>query len=46
MQTNRPLILITNDDGYHSPGIRALVDMVKSFGDVLVVAPELSLIHI
>ncbi len=40
MQTNRPLILITNDDGYHSPGIRALIDMVKSFGDVLVVAPE------
>ena len=29
MQTERPLILISNDDGYHSPGIHALVDMVS-----------------
>lgn len=36
----RPLILISNDDGYHSPGIRKLVDIVSSLGDVLVCAPE------
>lgn len=36
----RPLILISNDDGYHSPGIKKLVDIVKPFGDVLVCAPE------
>lgn len=36
----RPLILIANDDGYEANGIRALVDMVKPLGDVLVCAPE------
>lgn len=40
MQTERPLILISNDDGYHSPGIHALVDMVSDLADVLVCAPE------
>ncbi|MGN1253670.1 MAG: 5'/3'-nucleotidase SurE, partial [Prevotella sp.] len=39
MQT-RPLILISNDDGYHSPGIHKLVDIVQPLGDVLVCAPE------
>lgn len=32
--------MISNDDGYHSPGIHALVDMVSDLGDVLVCAPE------
>lgn len=40
MDIKKPLILISNDDGYHSVGIRALVDMVKDFADVLVCAPE------
>lgn len=40
MENKQPLILISNDDGYHSPGIRKLVDFVKDFGDVLVCAPE------
>lgn len=39
MQT-RPLILISNDDGYHSPGIHKLVDIVQPLGDVLVCALE------
>ena len=38
--TSRPLILISNDDGFEANGIRALVDMVKPFGDVLVCAPD------
>ncbi|MBR6446076.1 MAG: hypothetical protein IKS94_06590, partial [Prevotella sp.] len=38
--TNRPLILISNDDGFEANGIRALVDFVKPLGDVLVCAPE------
>lgn len=38
--TSRPLILISNDDGYHSVGIKALVDFVADFADVLVCAPE------
>jgi 5'-nucleotidase len=40
MKIMRPLILISNDDGYHSKGIRGLVSMVKDFADVLVCAPE------
>ncbi|HJS57736.1 MAG TPA: 5'/3'-nucleotidase SurE [Vicinamibacteria bacterium] len=35
-----PLILVTNDDGIHFPGIRALVDALKPLGDVHVVAPD------
>ena len=37
---NRPLILISNDDGYEAKGIRCLVDMVRHLGDVIVCAPE------
>lgn len=33
-------ILVTNDDGYRSQGIRALVDVMKKYGDVTVVAPK------
>ena len=34
------LILVTNDDGYSAPGIRALVKVAKEFGDIVVVAPD------
>ncbi len=40
MAVTEPLILISNDDGYEAVGIRALVDMIKGFGRVLVCAPE------
>ena len=36
----RPLILVTNDDGITSPGIRLLVEVAKKFGNVVVVAPD------
>ncbi len=36
----KPLILVTNDDGIAAPGIRALVEVAKSLGDVIVVAPD------
>ncbi len=36
----RPVILITNDDGITAPGIRALVNAVKDLGQVIVVAPD------
>jgi 5'-nucleotidase len=36
----RPLILVTNDDGAAAPGIRALVEVAKELGDVIVVAPD------
>ena len=35
-----PKILVTNDDGVHAPGIKALADAMRSLGDVLVVAPH------
>jgi 5'-nucleotidase len=34
-----PRILVTNDDGVRSEGIRALADALKPLGEVLVVAP-------
>lgn len=39
-QTARPLILVTNDDGVKAGGIAALIEMVKDYGDVVVVAPN------
>ena len=36
----KPLILISNDDGYEAKGINDLVEMVRPFGDVLVCAPD------
>ena len=35
----KPLILITNDDGVMSPGIRAVAEAVIEFADVLIAAP-------
>ena len=36
----RPLILISNDDGYEAKGINCLVEMVRDLGEVMVCAPE------
>ena len=35
-----PLILVTNDDGVHAPGIRALAQALRELGQVHVVAPD------
>jgi 5'-nucleotidase len=35
-----PTILVTNDDGITSPGIKMLAKTLRSLGDVYVVAPE------
>lgn len=40
MENKRPLVLISNDDGYHANGIRTLVSFLKDWCDLLVVAPE------
>ena len=37
---NKPLILITNDDGIQAPGIRFLIEIMKDYGDIVVVAPN------
>ncbi len=36
----KPLILITNDDGITAPGIRTLIKVMNTIGDVVVVAPD------
>lgn len=36
----QPLILVTNDDGIVAPGIRALVEVASTVGEVVVVAPD------
>ena len=37
---SRPLLLVSNDDGYHSEGIRILAEALEAIGDVWVVAPD------
>lgn len=37
---SKPLILVTNDDGITSPGIRTLIKVMNQIGDVVVVAPD------
>jgi len=37
---DRPLILVTNDDGIASPGLRAAVEAVHDLGDLLIAAPR------
>jgi 5'-nucleotidase len=36
----KPVILVTNDDGVSAPGLLNLVDAVKELGKVVVVAPD------
>ncbi len=36
----RPLILVSNDDGITSNGIRTLIQVMQEIGDVVVVAPD------
>ena len=39
MDNKKPLILISNDDGYHYNGIRSLIQVAQRYGDVFVAAP-------
>ena len=38
--TKRPLILVSNDDGYRAKGINSLVKVLAEFGDVIAMAPH------
>ena len=40
MNIKRPLLLISNDDGYQSKGIQSLVEMLSDVGDIIVCAPD------
>lgn len=39
-ETERPLILVTNDDGITAPGVRSLIRVMNKIGEVVVVAPD------
>ncbi len=40
-EVERMRILVTNDDGIHSPGLRLLAEVASRFGEVRIVAPDL-----
>ncbi|MFC0182601.1 5'-nucleotidase /3'-nucleotidase /exopolyphosphatase [Pseudarcicella hirudinis] len=40
MSTDKPLILISNDDSIASKGIKVLTEVMSEIGDVVVVAPD------
>ncbi|MGN1165862.1 MAG: 5'/3'-nucleotidase SurE [Lachnospiraceae bacterium] len=41
MNAERPIIMITNDDGIQSPGLYAAAEAAAPFGDLLIVAPHM-----
>ena len=40
MEIKRPLLLISNDDGYQAKGINSLIEMLADYGDIIVCVPE------
>lgn len=42
MPVEKPLIFITNDDGFKAKGLMSLIEAARPFGRILVVAPETS----
>lgn len=40
LDTERPLVLLSNDDGFSSSGIRALESALREWAHVIIVAPE------
>lgn len=40
MEVQKPIILVTNDDGISAKGMRSLYDAVKGFGEIYIVAPD------
>src|SRR5690554_3318327 len=38
--SQRPLILVSNDDGYNAPGLLLLAEALEALGEVWIVAPE------
>ena len=39
-KNEKPVILVTNDDGVTAPGIRNLVEAVRDLGQIVIVAPD------
>jgi 5'-nucleotidase len=40
MKKDKPLILVTNDDGITAPGLQALAEAMSELGEIVVVAPD------
>ena len=40
MENNKPLILITNDDGYQAKGLKKLVSLMRPLGELIVISTE------
>ena len=40
MKTEKPLILISNDDGFSSKGLDVLVKALAGLGEIVVMAPD------
>lgn len=40
MKNDKPLILISNDDGVNAKGIRELIDTLRDLGEIVVMAPD------
>ena len=40
LPADRPVLLVTNDDGYEAGGIRALVESIRGLGRIIVCAPD------
>ena len=36
----RPLILISNDDGVYAKGLIEMIEVIRLFGNIVVVAPD------
>jgi len=41
--SDKPFILVTNDDGIHAKGLRELVEVMHFFGDIVVISSEVSM---
>ena len=39
--SEKPLILVTNDDGIYAKGLRELVEVIQHFGEVVVISSEI-----
>lgn len=37
---SKPLIFVSNDDGFYAHGLQTLIEIVSQYGEVIVVAPE------
>lgn len=41
--SDRPYILVTNDDGIHAKGLHELTEVMRLFGDIVIIAPEVAM---